>query len=355
VYALDLQRLAGLRSTRWSGVGRNVYFLGATSLLTDLSSEMVAAVLPFYLAFALRLTPTQLAWSTVSTRAARRSPDWWAAGWPTAGGATARWRRPATPCRRPASWACWAPARPGVRSPASSRSTASARGLRTTPRDALISLSCAPERLGLAFGVHRAFDTAGALAGPLLAFALLAWLPGAYDVVFVASFGIARGRRGRAAAVRAQPPCADGSRGSAAAPDAARAGDLRGAAPPAWADLAALLREPALSRRRRGRLGAGAAHGGRLLLLPHAAAPHRARAAPVPAALRPAPRSRGCCWRCRPAGWPTASAGAPCSCSATACCWRPVPACSPRPPARSARWGRWGCSAPTYACAPTAC
>ena len=48
------------------------------------------------------------------------------------------------------------------------------KGIRTAPRDAMISLT-APERdLGLAFGVHRAMDTAGAMIGPLVAFALLA-------------------------------------------------------------------------------------------------------------------------------------------------------------------------------------
>jgi len=244
VYALDLQRLAGLRSTRWSGVGRNVYFLGATSLLTDLSSEMVAAVLPFYLAFALRLTPTQLGLVDglyQGSAALTRLVGGWLAD---------RWRRDREVAA--AGYALSAACKLGLLGAGASWGPIAGvvaldrlgKGLRTTPRDALISLSCAPERLGLAFGVHRAFDTAGALAGPLLAFALLAWLPGAYDVVFVASFGIAvvgvavlllfvRNRRA---------PTAAGD--PAAAPDAARAGDLRGAAPPAWADLAALLREP---------------------------------------------------------------------------------------------------------------
>jgi hypothetical protein len=36
-----------------------VYGLGGTSLLTDVSSEMVASVLPVYLLVALRLSPTQ--------------------------------------------------------------------------------------------------------------------------------------------------------------------------------------------------------------------------------------------------------------------------------------------------------
>src|SRR5205823_340785 len=62
------------------------------------------------------------------------------------------------------------------------------KGVRTAPRDALISLSSPRGALATAFGVHRALDTAGALLGPLLAFVLLALVPGAFDAVFVVSF-----------------------------------------------------------------------------------------------------------------------------------------------------------------------
>ena len=48
------------------------------------------------------------------------------------------------------------------------------KGLRTSPRDALLALSVEPERRGLAFGLHRAMDNAGAVVGPLLAAWLLA-------------------------------------------------------------------------------------------------------------------------------------------------------------------------------------
>jgi len=48
------------------------------------------------------------------------------------------------------------------------------KGLRTSPRDALLALSVAPEQRGLAFGFHRAMDNAGAVVGPLLAAWLLA-------------------------------------------------------------------------------------------------------------------------------------------------------------------------------------
>ncbi|MDQ4049214.1 MAG: MFS transporter, partial [Actinomycetota bacterium] len=40
-------------------VSRNVLLLGATSMVTDISSEMIAAILPLYLVFELRLSPAQ--------------------------------------------------------------------------------------------------------------------------------------------------------------------------------------------------------------------------------------------------------------------------------------------------------
>jgi len=53
------------------------------------------------------------------------------------------------------------------------------KGLRTSPRDALIADVTDPDMRGTAYGVHRAMDHAGAVVGPLLAaglLALFAWL-----------------------------------------------------------------------------------------------------------------------------------------------------------------------------------
>lgn len=49
------------------------------------------------------------------------------------------------------------------------------KGLRTSPRDALIAGDTAPHLRGKAFGFQRALDHAGAIVGPLLAFGLLSW------------------------------------------------------------------------------------------------------------------------------------------------------------------------------------
>ena len=49
------------------------------------------------------------------------------------------------------------------------------KGIRGAPRDALIAESVDPSIRGRAFGFHRSADHAGAVIGPLIAFALLQW------------------------------------------------------------------------------------------------------------------------------------------------------------------------------------
>lgn len=65
------------------------------------------------------------------------------------------------------------------------------KGIRTAPRDAIISLSVPRGALASAFGIHRALDTTGAMIGPLLAFLVLRWIADGYDVVFVISLALA--------------------------------------------------------------------------------------------------------------------------------------------------------------------
>lgn len=60
------------------------------------------------------------------------------------------------------------------------------KGIRTAPRDALIAAAVPFELRGRAFGFHRSMDHAGAVVGPLIAFALLNAAV-ALDTVFLAS------------------------------------------------------------------------------------------------------------------------------------------------------------------------
>ncbi|MEO6531841.1 MAG: MFS transporter [Specibacter sp.] len=105
------------------------------------------------------------------------------------------------------------------------------KGIRTAPRDALITGAAQPEHLARSFGVHRMLDTVGATVGPLLAFVVLLVIPNGYHAVFVLSLacgivGLAvlglmvPGRRQQAAVKTA---AADASTQRADAPPAPRA------------------------------------------------------------------------------------------------------------------------------------
>jgi MFS family permease len=65
------------------------------------------------------------------------------------------------------------------------------KGVRTAPRDALITASSEPDNLARSFGVHRMLDTVGAAIGPLLAFAILFFIPDGYSTIFVVSLAFA--------------------------------------------------------------------------------------------------------------------------------------------------------------------
>lgn len=173
------------------GVSRNVFFLGLTSLLTDTSSEMVNAVLPLYLTLALHFAPWQYGIFDGLFQGFAGVLRLW-------GGLTAdrqQWHKHIAAAGYAASAACKAGL--VVVGPVWLPTTLLlivdrlSKGLRTPPRDALIALSSERGSLGAAFGVHRAMDTAGLLIGPVVAFAILARAPSAFDAVFVVSCAFA--------------------------------------------------------------------------------------------------------------------------------------------------------------------
>src|SRR5262245_8714683 len=162
-------------------VSRNVLLLGLTSLLTDVSAEMVTTVLPIYLVFELGASP--LAFGMIDGL-------YQGAGALTrlvSGVYADRWRRykEIAGLGYGISAACKAGLLGiGTGSGGVAVIVLAARlgkGIRTAPRDALISLSSAKDKLGTAFGVHRAMDTAGAMVGPLVAFGVLFIAPRAFD------------------------------------------------------------------------------------------------------------------------------------------------------------------------------
>lgn len=181
----ELLRLRGRRVG--PKVARNVVLLGLVSMFTDVSSEMVATILPLYLVYTLGFSPLQFGIVDGLQQGA-------AAIVRVAGGFAAdRTRRHKEVAV--AGYGLSAFARLGLLFTQSLQALSAivfldrtGKGIRTAPRDALISLSSDRDSLGVAFGVHRALDTAGAMIGPLIAFGLL-WLnPGDFDAVFVVSF-----------------------------------------------------------------------------------------------------------------------------------------------------------------------
>lgn len=170
-------------------VSHVVWKLGLTSFLTDISSEMVYSVLPVYLVLHLHLSPLQygaidgvynglavvivsLAGGIVADRS-KRHKEVALMGYGlsavckllllAAGGV----------------WG-WIIAIVGL--------DRVGKGVRSAPRDAMISLNSPPHLMASAFSVHRALDAGGALLGPIIAFVLLAQMPGAFDVLWVTSF-----------------------------------------------------------------------------------------------------------------------------------------------------------------------
>ncbi|KIF67246.1 MFS transporter, partial [Streptomyces sp. AcH 505] len=164
--------------------------LGSVSLITDVSSEMVTAVLPLYLVTGLGLSPlgfglldgvyngfsalVRLVGGHLADRGGRHKSV------AALGYGLSAICKPLLllVSSLPLIGAVLAADRTG-------------KGLRTAPRDAMISLASAPESRGRAFGVHRAMDTAGALLGPLVAFVILRATVDGYDAVFTVSFCVA--------------------------------------------------------------------------------------------------------------------------------------------------------------------
>ena len=179
--------VAGGQRRGLRAVSRTVVMLGLTSLFTDVSSEMVATILPLYLLFELQMSPAAFGVIDGLYQGA-------AALVRILGGVAAdrsgRHKEVAV-----VGYALSAIARLGLLVVGNVWTLLAGvvmvdrlgKGIRTGPRDALISFNSPKEELGTAFGVHRALDTAGAMIGPVLAFALLTIAPGAYDAVFVAS------------------------------------------------------------------------------------------------------------------------------------------------------------------------
>jgi MFS family permease len=171
-------------------VAATVVLLGVVSMLTDISTESVNAVLPKYLIFVVGLSPQAFGFVNGlynGVSAIVRLAGGWIAD---------RTDRP--------KWIAFigyfvsALSRLGLLTAGSFASISMivtgdrlGKGLRTAPRDALIAASSPPQSLGRAYGVHRALDSLGAAIGPLVAFWILTVVVDGFHAVFVTSLAFA--------------------------------------------------------------------------------------------------------------------------------------------------------------------
>jgi MFS family permease len=157
------------------GIGRNVIVLGWVSLFTDLASEMLYPLIPLFIVHTLGASPGVLGLIDGIAEGISSGLRW------ISGALSDRFRR-----RKP--FVLWGYTISAFSKPVMGlaafvlgwpmfligrSSDRLGKSIRTSARDALIADSTAAESRGLAFGLHRAMDTCGAILGPLVALLLL--------------------------------------------------------------------------------------------------------------------------------------------------------------------------------------
>lgn len=166
-----------MSTTQRKPLSRDVIVLGWVSFFNDVSSEMIYPLLPLFMVAVLGASATSLGWvEGVATAAVALLTAW--AGW-----RSDRFRKRVPYVRlgyglpvigkgilvAAVAWPLVLVGRTVDRI---------GKGIRSSPRDALIADTTTAADRGRAFGLHRAMDSAGAVVGVLLAAVLLWWLTG---------------------------------------------------------------------------------------------------------------------------------------------------------------------------------
>jgi len=169
------------------GFSRNVFFVGLTSFFTDISTEMVYPLIPIFLTTVLG-APVAIVGLVEGIAESTASLLKVISGWLS--DRTQRRKRLTV-----LGYGLAAIAKPLLALSFVWWQVLIARfvdrfgkGVRTSPRDALIADSTSSEDYGKAFGFHRGMDTLGAALGPLIAFAALPLLHNNFRLYF--SFAI---------------------------------------------------------------------------------------------------------------------------------------------------------------------
>ena len=170
-------------ATAREGIPRTVWILGLVSLLMDISSEMVQTLLPFYLVSGLGASAVivgfieglSVAIATTTKLFAGIIADWTRNRKMLAvvGYGLGAISKLVFPIASSIDWIITAKAVDRV-----------GKGLRGTPRDALVADVTPPEIRGAAFGLRKSLDTVGGFVGPLAAIGLMFALNGNVLAIF---------------------------------------------------------------------------------------------------------------------------------------------------------------------------
>lgn len=166
---------------------RNVWAVSFTSFFMDISSEMVVNILPLFLSNVLGVK-TNIIGLIEGVAEATASLLKLFSGWLSDKLHSRKWLAVLgygiSALSKPlflltGAWGSIAGARWADRV---------GKGIRTAPRDALVADSIEPRQRGLAFGFHRAADTAGAMLGLLIAFFIVWKAQSAQNLLTVNTF-----------------------------------------------------------------------------------------------------------------------------------------------------------------------
>jgi MFS family permease len=158
----------------WRDIPGGVWALGIVSLLMDISSEMIHALLPVYLVSVLGTSMLTVgviegiaeATASITKIFSGALSDWLGKRKLLAvlGYGLAAFTKPVFPLAPSVDWLVAARFVDRI-----------GKGIRGAPRDALVADLAPPQVRGASFGLRQSLDTGGAFAGPLLAIGLM-WL-----------------------------------------------------------------------------------------------------------------------------------------------------------------------------------
>lgn len=171
---------------RLKQIPAGVWILGFVSMLMDISSEMIHALLPVYMVTVLGTSTlavgiiegiaeataaiTKIFSGALSDRIGKRK------GLAVLGYGMAAFTKPIFPLAPSLSWLIAARFIDRV-----------GKGVRGAPRDALVADLAPPELRGASFGLRQSLDTIGAFVGPLLVILLMLWTANNFQAVFWAA------------------------------------------------------------------------------------------------------------------------------------------------------------------------